>query len=94
MKAIIILTGLFFCISSYGQLDSLLVDSICIERGHVISGIFSETLMYCPPYIIDTDSITIQVYPSCNWRTYKCARCKKQITEREPERRIVIWRKE
>ncbi len=52
-----------------------------------------ETQPHCPSYIIDTDSTTIKVRASCNWITYICGRCGKEITEKEPEKRIVIWQK-
>jgi hypothetical protein len=69
-------------------------NEICKERGHVCSGVMSSTAMYCFPYIIESDTATIQVYPACNYITYFCARCGKVITEQEPEGRYVIWRKE
>jgi hypothetical protein len=69
------------------------VYSLCMERRHVKPCIVMSTNIYCSSYIIDTDSITIQVYPSCNWITYTCERCGKTISEQEPEHRIVIWRK-
>jgi hypothetical protein len=67
---------------------------LCEKRGHVRSGVYSSTLLYCPSYIIDTDSTTIEVFPSCNWIGYTCSRCGKQISEREKERRIVIWKRD
>jgi len=82
---------------SYGQSDTIKIDTtinkMCLERGHVSSGVVSSTLMYCPPYTIDTDSTTIQVYPACNWISFTCKRCGKPVSELEPERRVVIWRK-
>ena len=82
---------------SYGQSDTVKIDTtvnkICVERGHIMSGVCTSTLMYCPPYTIDTDSTTILVYPSCNTISYTCKRCGKSVSEREPERRVVIWRK-
>ena len=70
------------------------INAICKVRGHVCGGVVSSTLMYCEPYTIDTDSTTIRVYPSCNWISYECVRCGKYVSEKEPERREVIWRKE
>jgi len=69
-------------------------DSMCIERGHVHSGIAFITDMYCEPYIIETDSTTIIVCPSCNIITFRCARCGKEISEAEPEIRKTIWKRE
>lgn len=70
------------------------INPICKVRGHVCGGVVSTTAMYCEPYTIDTDSTTIRVYPSCNWISYKCARCGQYVSEKEKERREVIWRKE
>lgn len=70
------------------------INLICKVRGHVCGGVVSTTCMYCEPYTIDTDSTTIRVYPSCNWISYRCARCGEYVSEKEPERREVIWRKE
>jgi len=67
-------------------------NKICNNRGHVISGFLSETLIYCPPYTIDTDSTTIQVLPNCNSIMYACGRCMKNIVEQQKEVRIVIWK--
>ena len=87
---------------SYGQSDTTKIDTtkidttynkICVERGHVKSGLTMSTSMYCPPYIIDTDSTTIQIYPACNWIYFTCKRCGKSVSEREAERRVVVWRK-
>lgn len=82
---------------SYGQSDTVKIDTtvnkMCAERGHVSSGVIMSTAMYCPPYTIDTDSTTIQVYPACNWISFTCKRCGKSVSEREQERRVVIWRK-
>jgi len=68
-------------------------DSICLQRGHVNEGYYSTKMAYCKPYLIESDTVTIQVYPSCNEIKYNCMRCKKNVTEKEKESRIVIWRK-
>ncbi len=76
--------------------DTLNVDSIykvCEERGHVPGNGCVTTAMYCPPYLIETDSTTIKVYPKCNSMTCTCIRCGKEITYQEEEYREVIWRK-
>lgn len=70
------------------------VNPICKVRGHVSGGMVSTTCLYCEPYTIDTDSSTIKVYPACNWISYTCARCGEYVSEKEKERREVIWRKE
>lgn len=85
----LVATGYFI-----NQTDSTTNDSLCIERGHINPGSWKETLMYCPPYIIDTDSTTVLVYPACNFRSYDCRRCGRAISELEPEQRIVTWRKQ
>lgn len=101
---------LTMCYSVSGQFNLMRVDtsiirydndyadtlspSVCDIKGHVSNGIGSVTLAYCEPYLIDTDTCTIMVYPSCNYMTYSCLRCEKIITEKIPERRVVIWRKE
>lgn len=66
---------------------------ICKERGHVCAGAFSSTLAYCPPYLVETDSTSVMVYPACNAISYGCARCGKAVSEMEKEKRVVIWRK-
>ena len=81
------------CFFVYGQNDTI-VNKICLERGHVCSGVINKTAMYCPPYLIDTDSTTIIVYPACNYEIFTCLRCGKKITRLEKERRIIINKKE
>jgi len=71
--------------------DSLL--AICNERGHVKSESCISTLMYCEPYVVDTDSTSTIVYPPCNWITYTCLRCGATFSEKEKEQRVVVWRK-
>lgn len=91
---------ILFPIFAQGQMmDDLRVASIqqknkCEERGHVSGGYVMQTEMYCGSYLIDTDSTTVRVYPSCNSRTYDCIRCYRTITEPVPEQRVVIWRKQ
>ncbi|MFA5934977.1 MAG: hypothetical protein WC827_03780 [Candidatus Paceibacterota bacterium] len=53
-----------------------------------------STLMYCPPYTIDTDSTTVTVYPACNTTTYTCQRCGKSVSEGGKEERVITWKKE
>lgn len=101
MKNIFLLLLILISFSANAQnknihLDkTLLIDTInlCKERGHIVPEICMSTAMYCPPYYIETDSSTIKVYPSCNYITYTCERCSLEITEREREKREVIWRK-
>jgi hypothetical protein len=69
------------------------INKICAERGHVSGGLFMVTGMYCTPYLIETDSTTIIVYPACNYETFICLRCGKKVTRLEKERRVVIWSK-
>lgn len=78
--------------TSHYDIDTT-ISNLCKERGHVCSDIISSTEMYCPSYIIDTDSTTIEVFPACNYITYICKRCRKEITERNKERKVVLWKK-
>lgn len=100
MKKLLILLLTSYCFSSFSQEiviidnDSNYVDSICAVRGHIKGGIITTTDLFCPPYIIDNDSVSIMVYPACNYISYVCLRCRRLIEEREKERRVVIWRKE
>lgn len=71
--------------------DSLL--AICKERGHVKSESCTSTLLYCEPYVVDTDSTSTIVYPACNRITYTCMRCGATFSEKEKERRVVVWKK-
>jgi hypothetical protein len=87
------------CYSSFSQeVDTVKVDTtvnkMCLERGHVSGGVIMGTAMYCTPYIIDTDSTTIMVYPACNYESFTCERCGKHVSQLEKERGVVIWRKE
>ena len=85
-------------ILKYGSIIGLLVillilatgakaqtDIICLQRGHVNEGWYSTTAAYCKPYLIESDTATIQVNPSCNEIKYNCMRCKKNVTEKEKE---------
>lgn len=83
-------TNILECYTSK-QIDSL--KKVCVERGHIKSGIFSSTLVYCEPVIIDTDSTTVVIYPACNETTYICGRCGQLFTEIEKERRDTTWKK-
>jgi hypothetical protein len=68
-------------------------NKICEERGHLPGGFITKTLAYCPPYQIDYDDSTVMVYPACNSITYTCSRCGERVSEREKERRVLIWKK-
>jgi len=93
MKTLLTILISLISLVGYGQNDTI-VNKICQERGHVSGGYVMKTLMYCQPYIVETDSTTIMVYPACNWESYTCIRCGKYVTEKEKEQRVVIWRKE
>ena len=60
----------------------------CEEMGHIIM------LTYCIPYLIDTDTTTIRVYPVFNWAGDFCERCGKYFPPSQKEVREIIWRKE
>jgi hypothetical protein len=85
MKYLFLLLPFF----GYGQRDTLM----CKERGHVNEGWYMSTALYCPSYVLDTDTTTIEVHPSCNTITFECKRCGKFVSEPEKERKVVIWRK-
>jgi len=70
------------------------IDSVCAVRGHVNGGSCMSTLMYCPPYIEETDSTSYLVYPACNTMSYTCLRCKQHIVEREKGSKILLWKKQ
>ena len=61
---------------------------LCEERGHLIM------LTYCIPYLIDTDTTTIRVYPVFNWAGDFCERCGKYFPPSQKEVRETIWKKE
>lgn len=87
------------CYSSFAQeVDTVkiedAVNKICLERGHVMSGNASVTLAYCPPYLVENDSVSYMVYPSCNETTQICQRCGMIVKSYPKELRVVIWRKE
>lgn len=65
---------------------------MCEERGHIMPDVVFKTAAYCQPYIVDTDSTTVKVYPSCNWIEYRCIRCGRMIKEKEKEVRVTLWR--
>jgi hypothetical protein len=97
--AICLYLVLAVCYSSFSQeLDTVSIDTTVnktyLEPWHVKGGVVMTTDMYCPPYLVENDSISYMVYPACNYITYTCQRCKKLIKEQESERRVVIWRKE
>jgi len=63
---------------------------ICKKEGHVCKDLYRSTAMYCPPYIVETDSGTVVVTPGCNILMYVCDRCNKMVYEQEKERRELI----
>lgn len=90
---------LVVCYSSFAQeVDTVkiedAVNEMCLERGHVFGGVMMKTAMYCSPYSVDTDSITVMVYPACNYESFTCKRCGMYVSRLEKERKVVIWRKE
>ena len=95
MKTLILLLLLFLSTIVKGQNEiDTTINNLCKERGHILTELNASTSMYCPSYIIDTDSTTIEVFPACNWVTYVCKRCGQEISERNKERRVVLWKKE
>jgi hypothetical protein len=110
MKYLLCLLFIFYCTTVFTQgrilVDSIrfhtqgltefdsTANKICKERGHVSGGVVSKTLMYCPSYLVENDSISYVVYPACNYIKYNCMRCGKLVEELEEERKVVIWRKE
>jgi len=66
---------------------------ICKERGHVMGGWTSSTLLYCPPYQIDEKDFTIMVYPDCNSHSTICSRCGMSYALPSRETRDTIWKR-
>lgn len=64
-----------------------------MARGHAMGGAISMTAMYCPPRLIENDTISYWLHPACNIIYFTCQRCGKECQEREKEWREVIWRK-
>ena len=71
-------------------------DSVCMERGHIKSGVVSRTLMCDRTWIVDYEDSTVQYYYNSNYDTYRCSRCGKTFTEpvMTDTIRTVIWRRE
>jgi len=65
----------------------------CDSLEHVIGVTISITSKYCSPYLEETDSTIVKVYPNCNTITFQCLRCKAIVTRKEEEKRVVIFRK-
>lgn len=87
---LLLLIGCCFCSP---ETDSTKVDSLCIERGHIILnggitllGVYSEYL--------DLGDKTIRIYYDPNYITGTCARCWKYVQERVQVNldTIIIWR--
>lgn len=107
MKPLFLFLILTMSITCYGQKKTIKMGKIkaltieadtfenkfCKERGHVQGGVGSSTSMYCPSYVIDTDSNSIRVYPKCNTTQYICERCNKSVIEGESEERVIIWQR-
>lgn len=75
-----------------GQVDS--VNLICTKRGHVRPGIYMTTDIFCGDgYVVDYPDSSVYVKGGCNYITYRCARCGKDVSEKEPSIRKLIWRK-
>lgn len=87
---LMILTISVFSQNSKEVVDSLTAD-VCLKRGHVADSLITETKDYCEPYVVDLDTMSVLVYPSCNAVTYKCRRCKKIVTEKVPEKYYIVW---
>lgn len=96
IKAIITAVIVLVSINLFSQ-ESIKSDTIsknlCIERGHVFSESIMITDIYCPSYLVENDTISYIVKPSCNYVTKCCLRCAAIIEEKEKEQRIVVWRK-
>lgn len=86
-------TSSYQIVSKYTLKQQLVYDSICKVRGHVPGGTCTTTAAYCPPYLVENDTISYMVYPACNYIRYTCQRCGQYISEREKETITVIWRK-
>jgi len=80
--------------TSTNIINDTIINPICKQRGHVQGQGCMSTLLYCPPYLEENDSISVMVYPSCNDTRCTCLRCGKQYSLGiNKETRIVIWKK-
>lgn len=68
-------------------------NKLCKERGHIQPNTVTSTLMHCPDYLIETDSISYIVTPGCNTIYYRCLRCGKEIEDKQKEIKTIIWKK-
>ncbi len=73
--------------------DTIKRDSMCIERGHISSGIVMGTLMGDYTEYVDTDSTTIKIYHDPNSYTYACGRCGCTISEYNEPDTTIIWKR-
>jgi hypothetical protein len=77
------------------QTDTL-ENVICKERGHLLTGGYGVTAMWCPPRTIDLEDRTITIYWDQNHKHGYCERCGKEIWEpvqAEPDT-VIIWKRE
>jgi hypothetical protein len=91
MRATLIFAALFFTTLCVNAQTDTKENKICSERGHVLTGTFSETLMNCPINYEDRDSVTVVIISSCNIKTYVCARCGKSVAIRDKQQESVVW---
>lgn len=71
-------------------LSKSVADSLCKKYGHIQGDNTQSTSLFCPSYIIETDSTTEIIYPACNSLIYTCKRCSNLVTEMEKERKFII----
>lgn len=65
-------------------------DNTCVERGHIFSN-GCRTAVSCPPYLVDNDSMTLQIFPGCNSFWGICVRCKESVTVYGKNDTVIIW---
>lgn len=86
-----VLSVIYDSITEYDLVIDTTANKLCLERGHVLGDVIMRTAMYCSPYVIDTDSTTVMVYPACNYESFTCKRCGKYVSRLEKERRVIVW---
>jgi len=102
MKTKLLFFALFISVSAFGQIEieegyPLLEphgnDSLCKIRGHVLGGLATTTLMYCPDRVEDYEDYSVHIYGDCNTTTRVCQRCGKIIKTKGTQRNDTTWYK-
>ena len=98
MKSMIIMLLLLAASLSIAQPKSASAqakaDSMCAERGHIIS-LKSTTLLSCPARVIDLDDRTIRISWDQNLGEGICERCArliKRMVQEKPDT-VIVWQR-